>query len=156
MRVKMPLRPRFLPYPPLFPKLLPFHHPAKLLTSKAEKPSSSKPDLTVQDALMDGMVEAVVVTDADGHIERYNKTAETMFGYSQTEALGKNIAMLMPPHDANNHANYVSRYMKTGKAQIIGIGRELEAQRKDGSRFPIHLSIGEFNYKGVIRFVGMM
>jgi len=105
---------------------------------------------------MDGMVEAVVVTDVDGHIERFNKTAETMFGYTQTEALGQNIAMLMPPSDANNHANYVSRYMKTGKAQIIGIGRELEAQRKDGSRFPIHLSIGEFNYKGIIRFVGMM
>lgn len=144
----------FLPYPPPFLTLLPFHCPASRLTTQPQQPQET--DLTVQDALIDGMVEALVVTDADGTIERFNKTAENMFGYSQQEAIGQNVQILMPPADAGNHAQYMSHYMRTGEARIIGIGRELEGQRKDGTRFPIHLSIGEFNYKGIIRFVGMM
>lgn len=72
-----------------------------------------------------------------------NEAAAILFGYSKVEMLGQSINLLMPQHHAHQHDGYIERYMKTGEAKIIGIGREVMAQRKDGTQFPIRLSISE-------------
>ena len=82
---------------------------------------------------MDAFVEAIIVITADGKIERFNAAAENMFGYKAEEIKGKAVGILMPGPDHEGHANYVDRYMQTGNAKIIGIGREVQALRRDGS-----------------------
>jgi two-component system, LuxR family, sensor kinase FixL len=107
-------------------------------------------------AFLDAFVEAIIVMDDEGQIESFNKSAERMFGYSLTEALGADVSMLMPKHDRDNHAGYVSRYLRTREAKIIGIGRELTARRKDGTEFPMHLAVGEVHWRGGTRFIGLI
>ncbi len=107
-------------------------------------------------AIMDALIEAIVITNDKGRIERCNKAATEMFGYAQGEIIGEDISMLMPAPDRDHHAAYVDRYLKTGEAKIIGVGRKLNACRKDGSVFPIHLAIGEVRYQGSIRFIGLI
>ncbi len=105
---------------------------------------------------MDALIEAIVIIDEHGKIERCNQTTVKMFGYSQDEIIGKDLSILMPAPDSANHQQYVDRYLRTREAKIIGIGRELNARRKDGTIFPIHLAIGEIGYRGTVRFIGMM
>ncbi len=87
--------------------------------------------------------DAIIVIDRKAHIQSFNKTAEKMFGFSASEVLGHNIKILMPPYFAAHHDGYMERYLETGERRIIGIGRIVTGQRKDGSTFPIELSIGE-------------
>lgn len=105
---------------------------------------------------MDAFVEAIVVMDDSGQIERFNKAAEQMFGYTASEAIGRDISLLMPDPDHSNHANYVDRYLETREARIIGIGRELTARRRDGTLFPVHLAVGEVGWHGIVRFIGLI
>jgi len=80
---------------------------------------------------MDALIEAIIVMDAAGHIERFNKAAEGMFGYTAAEAIGRDISILMPDPEFSHHTKYVERYLSTRHAHIIGIGREVTARRKD-------------------------
>ena len=105
---------------------------------------------------MDALVEAMIIIDDSGHIEAFNKAAERMFGYTKAEVTGENIQLLMPKPDRDKHDNYIKRYLTTRKARIIGIGREVQARRKDGSQFPAHVAIGEVRWKNNTRFVGVM
>jgi two-component system sensor kinase FixL len=108
------------------------------------------------DALLDAAVDAIVVIDEGGRIVRFNKAAETMFGYPAGEVLGHPLTMLMMPADARGHSSQVNRYLQTGVAHIIGIGREVTARRRDGSAFPLALSVGEAQSPDGRRFVGLM
>ena len=105
---------------------------------------------------MDAFVEAIIVITADGKIERFNATAENMFGYKAEEIKGKDVGILMPGPDHERHGNYIDRYLQTGNAKIIGIGREVQALRRDGSTFVAHLAVGEVGWHGQRRFVGML
>jgi two-component system sensor kinase FixL len=126
------------------------------LNLKASQKRVPEFDTTAQDALMDAFIEAIIVMDEGGRIERFNKAAENMFGYKSNEAIGADISILMPDSDGANHARYVDRYLATGNARIIGIGRELTARRKDGTTFPMHLAVGEVGWRGTIRFIGLI
>lgn len=95
------------------------------------------------EAIIQSATDGIISIDARGRMVLVNQAAAKLFGYSKAEMLGQSINMLMPAHHAQQHDNYIARYMKTGEAQIIGIGREVMAQRKDGSQFPIRLSISE-------------
>ena len=95
-------------------------------------------------ALLDAAVDAMILINPRGEITRFNLAAERMFGYSQQEVLGRNVAMLMPEPYRSEHDGYIHRYASTGERRIIGIGREVVGQRKDGSTFPLDLSVGEF------------
>ena len=95
-------------------------------------------------ALLDAAVDAIILIDARGRVTRFNATAERMFGYREAEVVGNNVSMLMPEPYRSQHDAYIHRYGTTGERRIIGIGREVEAQRKDGTTFPIDLSVGEF------------
>jgi two-component system sensor kinase FixL len=114
---------------------------------------SNEPQLN---ALMDAMVEAFIISDSKGNIERFNKSAETIFGYSAAEMIGRNVSILMTPFDEKQHDQYMAHSHETGEKQIIGIGREVMARRKDGSEFPADLAIGEVRWNNNSRFIGLI
>ncbi|MCK4710881.1 MAG: PAS domain S-box protein, partial [Gammaproteobacteria bacterium] len=109
------------------------------------------------EAVLENVFNAIITADEQGNILSFNKAAEHMFAYSSLEALGKNLSILMPENDAIQHDNYMHRYKETGKANIIGQGRDVVCIRKNGSAFPAHLavSITEIDnrrvFSGVIR-----
>jgi|GEM_PF-2190371 len=94
-------------------------------------------------SILDNTVDSIITITADGNIDSFNKTAEKMFGYSAAEVIGQNVKLLMPEDYAKAHDGYLSDYMNTGIRKIIGIGREVVAQRKDQSQFPVYLSVSE-------------
>jgi two-component system sensor kinase FixL len=87
--------------------------------------------------------DAIIVMDENALIKSFNRTAERLFGYASHEVLDQNIKILMPPYFAEHHDGFIERYLRTGERRIIGIGRIVTGQRRDGSTFPIELSIGE-------------
>jgi two-component system sensor kinase FixL len=107
-------------------------------------------------ALMQAAVDAIIVIEHDGRMAAFNEAACTMFGYRLDEVLSKNVSMLMPEPDRGAHDGYLGRYLETGKARIIGIGREVTALRKDGSTFPVRLSVGRIAESAPPRFVGIV
>ena len=105
---------------------------------------------------MDSAVDAILTVDAKGVIRSFNRAAERLFGYRPDEAIGRPISLLMPePHRAR-HQQYIERYLGTGEPHIIGIGREVEALRKDGSLLPAYLAVSEFEVAGERRFAGVL
>ena len=107
-------------------------------------------------ALLDAAVDAVIVIDRQGAITLFSRAAEEMFGYRAEEVIGRRVEVLMPESDSTAHPGYVERYLRTGEAHIIGIGREVSARRKDGTVFPVELSVGETADEGFPRFVGII
>jgi two-component system, LuxR family, sensor kinase FixL len=114
-------------------------------TKSAAQPTVAESRFT---ALLDAAVDAIILIDDRGRITRFNQAAERLFGYTQAEVLAKNVSLLMPEPYRGEHDGYMARYARTGERRIIGIGREVEAQRKDGTTFPIELSVGEFRATG--------
>jgi two-component system sensor kinase FixL len=108
------------------------------------------------DPVLDAMIESMIVIDEQGMIERINKATTDMFGYTAEELLGKSIGLLMTGPDQSHHAGYLERYQQTGKKRIIGKGREVQAQRKDGSQFPAEIAVGEVHSGDTVRFVGLI
>lgn len=85
----------------------------------------------------------MVVIDERGHILSFSAAAEQMFGFTEAEVVGENVSILMPSPDRERHDGYIERYRETGTKKIIGTGRVTTARRRDGSTFPIELSVGE-------------
>ena len=107
-------------------------------------------------AVLEAALEAIVTIDAAGTIESMNPAAESMFGYGPGDLVGCNVSRLMPSPHAEQHDEYVRRYLETGEAHIIGIGREVEGLRSDGTTFPVHLSVARVPGPGAPRFVGTL
>jgi two-component system sensor kinase FixL len=107
-------------------------------------------------ALLDATVDAVILIDVRGRIESFNRAGERLFGYTADELLGRNVSVLMTGRDRESHDQYMDRYMTTGVPHIIGIGREVDARRKDGSVFPVFLSVGQVAGSEPPRFVGLL
>ncbi|MGE4292450.1 MAG: PAS domain S-box protein [Desulfovibrio sp.] len=97
----------------------------------------------VNAAIIDNTLEGIVTADLQGRIIGFNKAAERIFGYQASEVLGRSASMLQPSPYREEHAKYLERYLQTGEARIIGLGRELTGVRKDGSAFPLHLGISD-------------
>jgi two-component system sensor kinase FixL len=107
-------------------------------------------------AVIDSAVDGIIVIDARGLIEAMNPAAERMFGYTEREVRGRNVNILMPPPYHEEHDGYMRRYLGTGQQKIIGIGREVTALRRDGTTFPVHLSVGEMRVGDERHFTGIL
>jgi two-component system, LuxR family, sensor kinase FixL len=100
--------------------------------------------------------DAMIVIDERGMIRSFSAAAERLFGFSAAEALGKNIKMMMPSPYRENHDGYIDRYLRTGERRIIGIGRVVVGERKDGSTFPMELAVGEMRSGSQRFFTGFI
>ncbi len=117
---------------------------------------SERRDAQLFAAIIQSAVDGIVVIDGRGLIETFNPAAERLFGYSQAEVIGRNVSILMPPPYREEHDGYLCRYLETGEARIIGYGRDVKGQRRDGTVFPLHLSVGRMSIGGEPKFVGTL
>ncbi len=107
-------------------------------------------------AVVEGSLDGIVVIDYQGTILSFNPAAQCMFGVSEEEVLGNNVNCLMPEPYRSEHDSYLSNYLQTGKASIIGIGREVEGLRSNGDSFPMDLEVTRVDVQGECRFVGIV
>ncbi|WP_298865132.1 chemotaxis protein CheB [uncultured Sulfitobacter sp.] len=107
-------------------------------------------------AILDAAPEAILTIDEGGIVGTFSPGAEDILGFRANEVIGQNVNMLMPEPDRSRHDGYLEHYIKTGEKKIIGIGREMDAGRKDGSRVPIRLTVSELELDGARHFLGIL
>jgi PAS domain S-box-containing protein len=107
-------------------------------------------------AILETAVEGIITIDERGMIESFNRSAQKLFGYKADETIGQNVKMLMPEPFRHAHDGYLKNYRETGQAKIIGIGREVIGRRKDGTLFPMDLSVSEVNLGSRRVFTGFV
>jgi PAS domain S-box-containing protein len=106
--------------------------------------------------ILESAVTAIITIGDKGLIEDINPATERLFGYKAADLVGQNVKMLMPEPYRSEHDGYLASYVGTGVKKIIGIGREVSGRRKDGTTFPLHLSVSEFEADGRRYFTGMI
>lgn len=106
--------------------------------------------------LMDGAIDAIIVINEQRIIEFFSRSAEELWGYSKQEVIGKNVKILMTEMDSHDHDQYVTNYMRSGVAKVMGTRREVTALRKDGSTFPAMLTLSESSSNGTRYFSAIM
>lgn len=126
------------------------HHTQQMLSDELKEKEART------QAIVDHTVDGLITINDCGIIQNYNRACEKIFGYSASEVLGKNIKMLMPEHYSSKHDAYLDAYKKTGKKKIIGISRDVEGKKKDGTTFPLELSVSEIILDGKRIFSGII
>ncbi|QZA78042.1 EAL domain-containing protein [Deefgea tanakiae] len=106
--------------------------------------------------ILDNMADGVITIGVDGLIDSFNASASRIFGFQLEEVLGKNVSMLMPEPHASHHDAYLRHYLDTGEQRVIGLPRELEGRRKNGSLFPMRLSVSKTIRAGQAMFIGLV
>lgn len=107
-------------------------------------------------AIMNTASDGIVTIDGRGIIQSFNRAAENMFGYTANEAIGANVSMLMAEPHLRQHDVYLANYVRTGQAHVIGKAREVTASRKDGTAFPIELTVTDLKFGGKRSFTGII
>lgn len=107
-------------------------------------------------SILQTIPDAMIVIDGHGIMQLFSTAAERLFGWSEHEAIGQNVSILMPEPDRTRHDSYIARYRTTNDPHIIGIGRIVTGKRRDGTTFPMHLSIGEMESGGEPYFTGFV
>jgi two-component system sensor kinase FixL len=107
-------------------------------------------------SILDTVPDAIIVIDESGLIESFSPAAERLFGWPAAAVTGQNVKMLMPAPYRDQHDGYLARYRRTGEKRIIGIGRVVVGQRRDGSTFPMELNVGEMALSGRRLFTGFV
>ncbi len=107
-------------------------------------------------AMLSAMQDAVIVIDERGIVELVNPAAEKTFGFAAEELVGHNISVLMPSPYREHHDEYLAHYLRTGERHVLGASRELVAQRKDGTSFPVELAVTEMTVGGLRKFTGVV
>lgn len=105
-------------------------------------------------AVMNTVLDGLIIIDDKGTIQSFNPSAERIFGYALDEVVGRNVKMLMPEPYHEGHDGYLDNYLTTGDKKVIGIGREVSGKRKDGAVFPMELGVNEMQVEGARKFVG--
>ncbi|MEO5374689.1 MAG: PAS domain S-box protein [Alphaproteobacteria bacterium] len=106
--------------------------------------------------IMDNVVDGIITIDQNGVILSVNRACETLFQYSVADLVGSNVSILMAEPEASEHDGYLDRYRRTREGRIIGIGREVHGRRRDGSVFPLDLSVSEIEVDGGLLFTGIV
>ncbi|MCB0657678.1 MAG: PAS domain-containing sensor histidine kinase [Saprospiraceae bacterium] len=107
-------------------------------------------------SVFETVIDAIVIIDSKGTMVRVNQAGAKLFGYDQDEMLGRNVSMVMPEPDHSRHDGYLRNYIQTGDAKIIGIGREVTALRKDGTKFPVRLAVSKVYIDNQLYFTGIL
>ncbi len=107
-------------------------------------------------SILETAPDAIILIDERGIIESFSPAAERLFGFTADEAIGRNVNILMPSPYHERHDGYLRHYLETGERRIIGIGRIVVGQRKDGSTFPMELAVGEAKVRGRRIFTGFV
>jgi len=128
----------------------------KNISAEVEANKKQKDLQSRNKAILDTVVDGIITISNKGCIETVNPAAVKTFGYSEAEMVGQNVKMLMPNPYQDEHDGYLSHHMKTGEKKVIGIGREVEGKRKDGSIFPLELAVSEMVVNGEILFTGIV
>jgi PAS domain S-box-containing protein len=126
------------------------------ITSRKQAEAALQESEARMRAIFETAVDAIITIDDHGRLERLNPAAERMFGYAEAEVAGNNVSMLMPSPHREGHDNYLARYLQTGERKIIGKGREVAGLRKDGTVFPMDLTVTEMRLDGRRMFTGMV
>jgi two-component system, LuxR family, sensor kinase FixL len=126
------------------------------MVSPDDPPAVQYSDLTLFQTLMATAVDGIVVIDHRGIVLHYNPACERLFQYTANEVVGRNVKTLMPAPYRQEHDGYLDRYQRSGEAHIIGIGREVHGRRKDGTSFPMYLSVGAATLNEERIFVGII
>jgi PAS domain S-box-containing protein len=106
--------------------------------------------------ILDNVIDGIITIDSRGIVQSFNRAGETIFGYMADEIIGRNINMLMPEPYRSEHDSYLKNYHATGIGHIIGIGREVEGRRKDGTVFPMDLAVSRSTHHGQPLFIGLV
>jgi len=106
--------------------------------------------------ILEMAAEGIVSIDTGGKLLSFNRAAQKIFGYSEEEVIGKNVSLLMPAPHRDNHDEYLSRYLQTSQPHVIGKTREVQGRRKDGTPFPLELSVTEVKYGDAHFFTAML
>ncbi len=107
-------------------------------------------------SILDNLSAGVISINEKGIIQSANRAVETIFGYSLPQVLGQNVSMLMGETDRAAHGGHIERYLRTGQARVIGVGREIEGRHVDGTRIPLDLSVSEYFVQGERYFTGFL
>jgi PAS domain S-box-containing protein len=135
---------------------LPEDRRSALMPQTPRQPASSEAQAAKLRGILESAVTAIITIDDRGLIESINPATERLFGYSAAELIGQNVKVLMPEPYKAEHDGYIANYLATSVKKIIGIGREVSGRRKDGTTFPLHLSVSEFSAEGRRYFTGMI
>lgn len=107
-------------------------------------------------AVVDTAADGIITIDANGSIQSFNPAAERLFGHAAAEVIGHNVSLLMPEPHRSGHDGYLQRYLESGEPHVIGVGREVTAQRKDGSPIPVGLAVSEMQLGARRLFTGIL
>ncbi len=127
--------------------------------------SAKKPTLQIEhyfqnksffSSVLETAIDGIIIIDVNGNMLHVNPSAEKLFGYAPGELNNRNVTLLMPEPHKSQHHNYIDNHLRTGIKKIIGIGREVLGQRKDGSYFPLRLAVSQFTIENVNLFTGVI
>ncbi len=125
-------------------------------TIRPPSEESRTPGEARMEAILTAAVDGIISIDEGGVVQSMNPAGERLFGYAADEVVGRNVNMLMPGPYREEHDGYVGRYLATGEKKIIGVGREVVGLRKDGTTFPMDLSVAEARLGRGRIFVGIL
>lgn len=129
-----------------------FYHNHVITFCEIEKLKKTESELEKSEAFSEAVInkstDAIISTDVEGNILNINPAAQDMFGFSPKEIVGKDIGELMPFPHSENHGKYIRQYIETGEKKVIDIGREIQGMRKNGTVFPIEVTVSEVSWEG--------
>ena len=126
------------------------------ITARKQAEAALRESQARTQAILDTAVDGIITIDDHGTVESANPAVERLFGYAPAELIGRNVSLLTPSPHREHHDEYIARYLRTGEARVIGIGRELEGLRRDGTTFPMELAVSEVRGGDRPRFAGII